>query len=287
MGIRNIDMEPLKNPSNFRKICMGNWDGIGDPQVYAVLDMDAEQAVAYLEKLREEHGIKITINHLVGRIVALNLLKYPQLNGVIARGKIYLRKHVDIFFQVGLEDAETELVGIAIKDADKKGLLEFAREMNEKSEAVRSSPDHPMRKAQRSFHYLPWRSVRWMIKLLNWFQFDLNLNPSWMGIPRDPFGSLMITAVGSLGLEMGFVPLTHIGRTPCQIAVCKVAPKPVVVGDAVVVRKRLILCCTFDHRFMDGVLGAKMGKFIKNMFENVDKYRDLIEGKAGIETYQP
>lgn len=285
MGIRNIDMAPMQNPSNFRKICMGNWDGIGDPQVYGVAEFDAEKALQYLETLRQESHIKVTVNHLVGRIMALTLKKYPQLNGVIANGKVYLRKEVSIFFQVGLEDAETELVGICVKQADKKGIAEFASEMNQHVQAVKASKDHPMRKAQRPFHYLPWKMVRHVVKFLNWLQFDWNLNLSWLGIPQDPFGSLMVTAAGSLGVEMAFAPLTHIGRTPCQIAVGKVTKKPAVVNDAVVVRQHLNLCCTFDHRFMDGILGSKMLKMVKELFENVDEHRALIEGKVDIENY--
>ena len=159
MGLKNIDRTVLKNPSNFRKLSMGNWGGIGDPQVYALLDLDCTKALEYMKKVHEESGTKVTVNHLIGKIMALALKKYPQLNAMIANGKIYLRNQVDIFFQVGIENAETELVGICIKQADQKGIVEFAKEVAEKSEKVKSSKNHPMRKNQMPFRYLPWRSI--------------------------------------------------------------------------------------------------------------------------------
>lgn len=286
MGLRNVEMEVLKNPSNFRKMAMGNWDGTGDPQIYGTLELDCVQALAYLARLRQEHNVHVTVNHLIGRIMALVLRRYPQINGLISCGKVCLRKNVDIFFQVGIENAETELVGICVKDGDKKGLIEFTKEMLAHTEAVRSSANHPMRKTQRPFRHMPWRVARWMVKFISWLQYDVNLNLSGLGIPKDPLGSIMITAIGTLGFEFVFVPLTHIGRTPMQIAVGKATPRAVVVDNQIVIRPQLTLACTLDHRFVDGVLGSKMAKMLKELFENVEKHHGLIEGTVPLDNYQ-
>ncbi len=284
MGICNVEWEVLKNPSNFRKLSMGNWGGIGDPQVYGVFDLDCEQVVPYLEKLRQTYNVKVTVNHLIGRVMALTLRKYPFLNGMIANGKIYLRKNVDIFFQVGLENAETELVGVCLRNADQLGIVDFSKQLIEKSEHVKNSRNHPMRKSQNPFKYIPWRLIPFAIKFLNWLQYDWNLNLSWLGIPKDALGSLMITAVGTLGLEMVFVPLTHLGRTPAQLAVGKICKKPVVIDDQIVIRQRLNLCYTFDHRFMDGLLASKLSRYFRELFENPEKYADLLEGRISTES---
>lgn len=286
MGFFFMDRSKLSNPSNFRKLAMGNWDGIGDPQVYGVHELDCSKALPYLEQLRKEYHIRVTVNHLVGRICALMLQRYPQLNGVIARGKIYLRRNVDIFFQVGMEGSETELTGLCIRNADQKGIVAFSQEVAQESEAVRKSADHPMRKSQKPFRYMPWRVARWSLKFINWLQYDLNINVAWLlGLPRDPLGSIMVTAIGGLGMEVVLVPLAHIGRTPAQIAVGKVSDKAVVINGKVEVRPMLNLCCTFDHRFMEGVLASKMTKFVREIFENIDQHRDLVEGKVSAENY--
>ena len=134
-----------------------------------------------------------------------------------------------------------------------------------------------MRKSQMPFKHMPWRLVPWIVKFINWIQIDWNINLSIFGIPKDPFGSIMVTSIGTLGMEMVFVPLTHIGRTPAQIAVGKIYKKPVVIDDQIAIRSRLNLCCTFDHRFMDGILASRMAAYITDTFENVLKYRDILE----------
>lgn len=281
MGLKNVNMKPLKNPSNFRKLSMGNWGNIGDPQVYAVLDLDCENAIKYISSLKEKHDIKITINHLVGRIVALTLDRYPQLNGMIARKKIYLRENVDIFFQVAITDAETELVGICIKNAHEKGIIAFAENVIRKTEKVRASANHPMRKSQSTFKKIPWRIMPSFVKFLNWLQYDWNINLSWMGVPKDALGSIMVTSVGSLGMELTLVPLAHLGRTPGQIAIGAISKKAIVNDEGeIVARQRLNLCCTFDHRFMDGLLASKMAKMLTAIFENPHVYEDYIEGSV-------
>lgn len=282
MGLRHIQMEPLENPSFFRKLAMGNWGNIGDPQVYGILELDCEKALAYLEKLREKHQVKVTMTHLIGRIVALTWRKYPQLNGMISRGKIYIRKNVDMFFQVSMEDAETELVGLTIKNADQKGIVEFSEEAIEKAISIRASQDEPLRKTQRSFKWIPWKLMPHTIKLINWLLYDRNINLSWFGIPKDALGSVMVTSIGSIGLDLAFGPLNSIQRVPALIAAGKVHKKPVVQNDAIVIGHRINLCYTFDHRFIDGYLGSKMAKFATELLENIDQYEDLIEGRVAL-----
>lgn len=278
MGLRHIQMEPLQNPSFFRKLAMGNWGNIGDPQVYGVLELDCEKALAYLEQLRKKHHIKITMTHLIGRVVALTWRQYPQLNGMISRGKIYIRKNVDMFFQVKIENAETELVGLTIKNADQKGIVEFSKEAIAKAKKVRGSEEEPLRKTQRSFKWIPWKLMPFTIKILNWILYDRNINLSWFGIPKDALGSVMVTSIGSLGLDFAFGPLNYIQRVPALIAAGRVHKKPVVIEDKIVIRSRINLCYTFDHRFMDGYLGSKMAKFATELVENIDHHTDLIEG---------
>lgn len=284
MGLWNMERDLLQNPSNFRKMSMGNWDGVYPPSVYGVFELDCEEVLPYLAELKQRTGLRITVNHLVGRVMALTLRRYPQLNGIIANHKIYLRKNVDIFFQVSIDDAETELVGICVRQADTLGLVEFAQYVTQKSAEVRASKAHPIRKAQNPFRHIPWRLVSLAIRLINWLQYDWNFNLSRFGIPQDAMGSLMITAVGSLGLEYVFVPLTRLGRSPAQLAVGHVHQKPVVWDDKITIRQRMNLCYTFDHRFMDGMLASKMAKYFCELFQHPGRYADLLEGRLPANT---
>lgn len=278
MGWRNIDMEPLQNPLLFRKLSMGSWGNISDPQVYGILEVDCEKALAYLEELNQACPQKITMTHLIGRAIALAFHKYPQLNGMISRGKIYIRKNIDVFFYVHMENAETELVGVNIKNADQKGLVQFAQEVTGKVERVRSSPEEPLRKSQHRFKKIPWRLVPSVLRLLNWIRYDLNINLSWLGLPKDGLGSVMVTSIGSFGAELAFAPLNRLQRAAALVSIGIVKKRPVVIDDQIVIRQRVNLCYTFDHRFIDGFLGAKIGRYLIDLIENIDQYKDLIEG---------
>lgn len=278
MKFHYMEREPLKNPSNFRRMALGVWHDIGDPQVYALLEVDVEQALEYIAKVRAERGIHLTINHIVAKILSLGFRRFPQINGVIANGKIYLRKHVDAFLHVGIEGAETELVGVCVRDADKKSIFEVAEDIRRKSERVRQSAQHPMRKSQGIFRFIPWRLIPFAVKFMNWLEFDLNLSLARFGIPRDPFGSFMQTSIGSFDMEAVWVPTTFLGRNNFQMAVGKIYKKPVVMDDdSIVVRHRMNLCVTFDHRFMDGVFGSKLAKFVMKRINNLNDYIDEIE----------
>ena len=79
----------------------------------------------------------------------------------------------------------------------------------------------------------------------------------------------MVTNVGSLGLDDCYAPLVPYGRTSAILAVSRIAHKPVVTQDGKIeARATLKLCCTADHRIIDGVHGAKLARVIREVFLN-------------------
>src|SRR2546425_10547704 len=88
---------PLQPLRGWRKVAAQTWQPPRDPSVYATLDIPMRSALAYLERLREESGVRATVTHVVARGVALAIRQYPQLNGIVARRRIMLRDTVDIF----------------------------------------------------------------------------------------------------------------------------------------------------------------------------------------------
>src|SRR5512145_1703726 len=82
---------PLEPFRGWRRLAAQTWRPPQDPSVYAVLEISVRPALAYLERLREETGIRVTMTHLVTRGVALALRSYPQMNGIVSRGRILLR----------------------------------------------------------------------------------------------------------------------------------------------------------------------------------------------------
>lgn len=79
-------------------------------------------------------------------------------------------------------------------------------------------------------------------------------------------GTFTITNMGMYGVE-SFTPLLN----PPQAAILgvgQITREPVVVGDQIVARDRLILCLTFDHRILDGAPAARFLNTLSNLIAN-------------------
>src|SRR5690606_23156814 len=98
---------------------------------------------------------------------------------------------------------------------------------------------------------------------LSFLTHDLNIDMSWAGVPRDPFGSIMITNIGSLGLDQAYVPLVPYSGVPILIALGAVTEQPVAENGEVVVGRMMNICATFDHRFIDGVHASVLSKVVR------------------------
>jgi pyruvate/2-oxoglutarate dehydrogenase complex dihydrolipoamide acyltransferase (E2) component len=79
---------------------------------------------------------------------------------------------------------------------------------------------------------------------------------------------VMVTNIGSLGIDMAFVPLVPYSRVPLIVALGAIGDRPVVVDGAVVVQKMITLSITIDHRVIDGVHASHMLRSLKTIFSN-------------------
>jgi len=268
---RNIELGQPLRASTWRKIAIGTWRTAGDPSVYASLDMDVERALEYMEKMREKTGLKITLTHFVGKALANVFYKHPELNCVLRFGRLYPRKSIDVFYQVATDVAGKDLSGTTIRNADKKSISEIAMEIQEKANRIRQHGDPDFKKVKSTIGIFPGFLMRSVINFTGLLMYGLNLWSPLLGSPKDPFGSFMVTSIGSLGLDSAFAPLVPYSRVPLIIAVGAIREVPVVRGGQVVVRKVSRLCVTFDHRLMDGLHRAYMAKMLTGIFENPEQ----------------
>lgn len=272
-----IRMTPVRDAPVFRKIAFGSWRTAGDPSVYGLVEIDVTRALEALRIASERHGVKITLAHFVGKAAAMTMAERPEINGMIRLGRIYRRESVDLFFQVnvpGRGDDKVKganLAGAVVEAADKRSILEIAKELQARAERLRQSKDKEFSDAMKLFRGLPWWASRWLLNLTSFLNYDLNLDLAFLGIPRDPFGSVMITNVGSLGVEMAWAPLVPYTRVPLLLTLGLLRERPWVVDGRVEPRPILPIGITFDHRFMDGVHAAAMGKKFKDCFERPDQ----------------
>jgi pyruvate dehydrogenase E2 component (dihydrolipoamide acetyltransferase) len=263
-------LEPLRG---WRRLAVHTWSAPRDPSVYAVIEVPMQPALAYIEQLREESGVKVTVTHLVARGVALAIRQFPQLNGIVARGRIMLRETVDIFFQVAAEGGR-ELSGIKIPRVDEKTVVALAREMEERVARLRARKDQQVERTKSQLDRTPLWLLGPLMRAISYLVYDLDLDLSRLGIVKDEFGSAMVTNVGMFGLAQAHAPLVPFSRTPLVVLVGEVLDKPVVEGGRVVVRPMMNLGVTFDHRFMDGFHGGAMLQLFRAYLEDPARFED-------------
>lgn len=263
---RNVDLGPPLKASAWRKIAIGTWPNSGDPSVYGIVEFDATKMLDYIQKVQSRTGERITITHFVGKAIGTCFGKHPQLNCILRWGRLYPRKGVDIFFQVASDDSGKDLSGCVIRSTDKKSIAEIAREMKGRIKNIREKGDPEYKKSKDTMKLIPGMFVQYLLKFLGFILYTLNIWSPLVGSPRDPFGTAMITNVGSLGLDIALAPLVPYSRVPVLFAVATVKDTPVVKDGQVVIAPILRIGVTVDHRVIDGMHGSKMFKTMQAIF---------------------
>jgi len=265
-----VSFKRLDRLPAWRAMAVHAWDAPRDPTVYGMLDLDATNALAYVEKLRIESGFKVTLTHLIGKAVAFAIAERPDVNAIIRRGRIYVRDSVDVFFQVAFEGGEN-LAGCKVSDLDRKSVVDVARELAERAERIRTRKDHPTQQSARLLSRLPPVVTRAAMKLGERLTYDYDLDLSKLGVPYDAFGSAMITNVAGFGLTVGQAPLFPPSRTPIILTIGAVRDAPTVVGGEICIRPILTIGASFDHRVLDGYQAGRMAKRFREVLEDPAK----------------
>lgn len=268
---KNVKLHPPLRLSAFRKVAIGTWKSAGDPSVYSILTFDVRPALAYIEKLQKQTDSKVTMTHFFGKAIAHVLAQHPELNCVQRWGMLYPRQNVDIFFQVASDKKGEDLSGFTLRNADKKSIIEISQEIANGAKKIRTQGDPEYKKMKQSLRFLPGFLSWWIIQLTAFIQYNLNLWHPAIGTPQDSFGSVMITNIGSLGLEFALAPLVPYSRTPCVLTLGAIHKAPVVSEDKIEVAPVLKVGVTFDHRLIDGMHASKMSRVLVEIFANPEK----------------
>jgi pyruvate dehydrogenase E2 component (dihydrolipoamide acetyltransferase) len=274
----NLEIDRERELSTFRKIALGTWRTTHDPSVYGSLTLRMDRALEYIDAFRAATGRRLTVTHMMARASAAVFEAVPDANAILRLGRIYRRKKIGVFFQVAMEDPGTgkiDLSGATIHEPERKTLVEICDELQERFEKTRKNKSN-LAKSRNLFKRLPIPAVGPLLDLTAFASYTLNLDLSWAGIPRDAFGSIMITNIGALGLEEAYVPLVPYSRVPLLIALGAVRDEVIPVDGKIVVGKTMRLCATFDHRILDGAHAAAMAKTVRNWMEHPFEHFDKL-----------
>ena len=266
----NLKLRRKADLSPFRKIALGTWQTAYDPSVYGSVSLRMERAERYVEEFRRATGRRLTLSHLMAKAAGAALEAMPDANAILRLGRIYLRERIGVFFQVAMEDPRTgqiDLSGATVYDPEKKTLRDICAELEEKASGVRGGSDKKER-ARSLFRRAPEFAIGPLLDTIGFFGYTLNLDLEKVGVPNDPFGSIMITNIGSLGLEEAYAPLVPYTRVPIVVAMGAVCDVPVVEDGAVIPGRVMKVCATFDHRILDGAHAAIMVRTLREWMED-------------------
>lgn len=266
------------DPPVFRKVAFATWKTASDPSVYAQVDIDVGLAKVFAEKLSREHDVKVTMTHLVARAITRCMVSRPEINGMLRCGKISLREHVAVFFQVNAPGSGEDKVkgaslsGTTVHQAETLSTVDIARRLSKNAADIKQQKDPAFNKSMATIKSLPWGLVRPFLLFTTWLLYELNLDLSFLGFPKDPFGSVMVTNVGGMGIEIAWAPLCPYTRVPLLLTIGSIKDRVVAIDGKVEIRPIMSIGVTFDHRLIDGAHAAQMSAEFKKCFDDPEQY---------------
>ncbi len=111
----------------------------GVPHFYLTVDIEMEQALALKDQAKAQE-LKISVNDIIVKAVAVAVRRFPRVNQVFAGDVIQQLQTVDVGVAVAIDDG---LITPIVKDADQKGLAELAAEVRDLAERAKKKALKP------------------------------------------------------------------------------------------------------------------------------------------------
>ena len=208
--------------------------------VTSFTEADVTNLVQWREKIKQSfekrEGTKITFTPLFIEAIVKCIKKYPLINSSLEGDKIIIKKDVNIGMAAALPSGN--LIVPVIKNADTLNLVGLTKQVNTLADNARNNKLQPG---------------------------DIQ------------GGTFTLTNVGTFGSLMG----TPIINQP-QVAIMAVGAikkRPVVIetnqGDTIGIRHMMYLSMSYDHRIIDGALGATFLSAVAAELQNFNPDRDF------------
>jgi pyruvate dehydrogenase E2 component (dihydrolipoamide acetyltransferase) len=205
-----------------------NWVTI--PHVTQNEEVDVTELEAFRKSQSEDakkEGVRLTMIAFLIKASVAALKKFPEFNSSLSPdGESLVLKQ---YYNVGVAvDTPNGLVVPVLRDADRKGLLELARELGEVSERMRNG----------------------------------KISPADM-----QGGCFSISSLGGIG-GTHFTPIINAPEVAI-LGVGKSAMRPVWNGKDFAPRLMLPLSLSYDHRVIDGALGARFITYLSGVLADI------------------
>jgi 2-oxoglutarate dehydrogenase E2 component (dihydrolipoamide succinyltransferase) len=208
------------------------------PHVTSFTEADVTNIVKWRDKVKgpfeKKYGEKITYTPIFFEAIVNCIRKFPLINCSLDGDKIIIKKDVNIGMATALPSGN--LIVPVIKNADTKNLIGLSKDVNALANAARNNK---------------------------------------LKADDTQGGTFTVTNVGTFGSLMG----TPIINQP-QVAILAlgmIKKRPMVLetadGDVIAIRHMMYLSLSYDHRIVDGSLGAGFLTAVANALEAFDPNR--------------
>lgn len=209
------------------------------PHVTSFTEADVTNMVQWRDKVKKDfekrEGTKITFTPLFIEAIVRCIKKFPLINCSLDGNNIIIKKDINIGMATALPSGN--LIVPVIKNADQLNLVGLTKQVNNLADAARNGK---------------------------------------LKADDTQGGTFTMTNVGSFGSLMG----TPIINQP-QVAIMAVGAikkRPVVIetpaGDSIAIRHMMYLSMSYDHRIVDGSLGATFLTAVAKELENFKADRE-------------
>ncbi|NII28268.1 2-oxo acid dehydrogenase subunit E2 [Pseudoflavitalea sp. X16] len=208
--------------------------------VTSFTEADVTNMVLWRERVKKEfekrEGEKLTFTPLFIEAVIRCIKKYPWLNSSVDGDKIIIKKDINIGMAAALPTGN--LIVPVIKNADQLNLVGLTKQVNTLANNARNA----------------------------------KLKPD-----DTQGGTFTLTNVGTFGSLMG-TPIINQPQVAI-LAVGAIKKRPVVIeteqGDSIAIRHMMYLSMSYDHRIIDGALGATFLNAVAKELEHFNPEREI------------
>lgn len=244
--MKNINYHKPTPLSPWRKVSLGSWKPTGDSSVYSLEEIELDAVLDYCKEN------EINFYEFCIKAIGAAIQKHPKINATVRFGRIYPRKDVSIFFHTIKGREHDDLSGVLFTNPQNLSWKEINNEFTNGVQAVRESKS-PYEKSKRITGKTPLWLVKPLIDFYSFVAYSLNRNHSFFAMPKDAFGSVMVTAVGSLDLTAALCPIAPYTKVPLILSIGKIEERAIVKNGNITAAKMASFGFTFDHRLIDGM----------------------------------
>ena len=239
---------------------MATWRAPKESRLHARMAVDATAVLAYCAEQATRAGVRVTPGVVVGLAFQRAIEQVPAFHNRVVFGRIVPFSSYDVAFAVDIGEGD-DLAPTKVHGVDGKTTAQVAAELEAGAAKLRSREDRAHSTSTSIAQTMPWWTLRPLMATASVLNGGLGI-PAF-GQPAHPLGSLFVTNSGSFGLDEGYVAPLPFARVPLYVCVGAVADAPMAVDGEVVVRPRMVMTATADHRLVDGAHAARVARLVR------------------------